>query len=107
MPVHLGASGKLKGKVQGDAVIVTLKPRGIKCRFAVNGRFASESVAYGPLLSSAQNPSRPKSPLVNGAQKSIASSPILYSQAVNKTCDARMRSSRFYGIICLDAVAGC
>src|SRR6266851_7718361 len=30
----------------------------------------------------------------------------LYSQAVNKTCDARMRSSRFCGIICLDAVAG-
>jgi hypothetical protein len=30
----------------------------------------------------------------------------LYSQAVNKTCDALMRSSRFCGIICLDAVAG-
>ena len=41
MPVHLGASGKLKGKVQGDAVIVTLKPRGIKCRFAVNGMLVS------------------------------------------------------------------
>jgi hypothetical protein len=43
----LGASGTLKGKVQGDAVIVTLKPRGSKCRFAVNGTLVSPNEVTG------------------------------------------------------------
>ena len=43
----LGASGTLKGKVQGDAVIVTLKPRGSKCRFAVNGTLVSSDEITG------------------------------------------------------------
>lgn len=43
----LGASGTLKGKIQGSAVIVTLKPRGSKRRFAVNGTLVSPGEITG------------------------------------------------------------
>ena len=43
----LGASGTLKGKVQGSAVIVTLKARRSKCRFAVNGTLVGPNEVTG------------------------------------------------------------
>jgi hypothetical protein len=43
---------------------------------------------------------------VSGPGRSAGSFSDLYSQAVNKTGDALVRSSRFCEIICLDAVAG-
>ena len=43
----LGGSVSLKGKVQGTAVIVTLKTRGSKCRFAVNGTLVSPNEVTG------------------------------------------------------------
>lgn len=43
----LGASGTLKGKVRGDAVVVTLKPRGTNCRYHVNGTLVSPTEITG------------------------------------------------------------
>lgn len=43
----LGASGTLKGETQGEAVIVTLRPRGTRCRFAVNGTLVSPNEITG------------------------------------------------------------
>jgi hypothetical protein len=43
----LGASGTLKGKVQGDAVVVTLKPRGTNCRYHVNGTLVTPTEISG------------------------------------------------------------
>jgi hypothetical protein len=43
----LGASGTFKGKVNGDAVIVTLKARGSKCRFHVNGTLVTPTEISG------------------------------------------------------------
>jgi hypothetical protein len=43
----LGASGTFKGKVQGNAVVVTLKPRGTNCRYHVNGTLVTPTEISG------------------------------------------------------------